>query len=250
MRHPFDVAWSPEASSNTPARCSSSWYFAISLRAFSSGITPASESWLAFTTIMNRMVLSPQSLLLLLELRLERITEVVRLEHLANLYFTFLERGPLQPLDGLVQRLHLPQPEARDQLLRLGEGPVDHRPLAPGEPDARALGARLQPLPSEHHARFLQLDVELPHFRQDLFVGEDPGLRVLVGLDQHHESHRRLLLVLGSTYTTSDGRRDRQGGSSPPDPLSLRERGNVMSPPSPERRGGKRVRTDERAGHE
>src|SRR6266702_1694253 len=160
MRHPFDVAWSPEASSSTPA----------------------SESFVAFTTIMNRMVLSPllglraQSLLLLLELRLERITEVVRLEHLANLHFTFLERGPFQPLDGLAERLHLPQPETGDQLLRLGEGPVDHRPLAPGEPDARALGARLQPLPSEHHARFLQLDVELPHFGQDLLVGEDPGL--------------------------------------------------------------------------
>src|SRR6266704_6604537 len=96
MRHPFDVAWSPEASSSTPAFCSSSWYFAISPRIFSAGITPASESFVAFTTIMNRMVLSPllglraQSLLLLLELRLERITEVVRL----------------------------------DQLLRLGEGPV------------------------------------------------------------------------------------------------------------------------------
>src|SRR5213079_3440584 len=126
MRHPFDVAWSPEASSSTPAFCSSSWYFAISPRIFSCGITPASESFVAFTTIMNRMVLSPQSLLLLLEVRL-------------------------------------------DQLLRL-----------------------------------------------------------LVGLDQHHESHRRLLLVLGSTYTTSDGRRDRRGGSSPPDPLSHRERGNVM----------------------
>src|SRR5256886_13129564 len=102
MRHPFDVAWSPEASSSTPAFCSSSWYFAISPRIFSCGITPASESFVAFTTIMNRMILSPlraQSLLLLLELRLERITEVVRL----------------------------------DQLLRLGERPVDHRPLAPGE---------------------------------------------------------------------------------------------------------------------
>src|SRR5437762_845766 len=171
MRHPFDVAWSPEASSSTPAFCSSSWYFAISPRIFSCGITPASESFVAFTTIMNRMVLSPlraQSLLLLLELRFERGTEIFDLEHLANLHFTLLERSPLQPFDGLVQ---------------------------------------------------------------------------------HHESHRRLLLVLGSTYTTSEGRRDRRGGSSSPDPLSHRERGNVMSPPSPERRGGKGVRTDEREGH-
>jgi glucoside 3-dehydrogenase (cytochrome c) hitch-hiker subunit len=31
--------------------------------------------------------------------------------------------------------------------------------------------------------------------------------------------------------------------SSPPDPLSLRERGNASRPPSPERRGGQGVRT-------
>src|SRR6266550_2707098 len=88
MRHPFDVAWSPEASSSTHAFCSSSWYFAISPRIFSCGITPASESFVAFTPIMNRMILSPlraQSLLLLLELGLERITEVVRLEQLLRL---------------------------------------------------------------------------------------------------------------------------------------------------------------------
>src|SRR5438093_1027535 len=199
MRHPFDVAWSPEASSNTPARCSSSWYFAISLRAFSSGITPASESWLAFTTIMNRMVLSPlpglrgrlraQSLLLLLELRLERITEVLRLEHLANLHFTFLERGPFQPLDGLAQRLHLPQPETGDQLLRLGEGPVDHRALRSGELDPRPLRARLQPFGRQEHAGLLQLNVELAHRGQGLLVRQDSRFGVLVGFDQDHESH-------------------------------------------------------------
>src|SRR5437764_7935350 len=108
MRHPFDVAWNPEAASSTPAFCSTSCYFAISPRIFSCGITPASESFVAFTTIMNRMVLSPlraQSLLLLLELRFERGTEIFDLEHLANLHFTLLERSPLQPFDGLVQRL-------------------------------------------------------------------------------------------------------------------------------------------------
>src|ERR1041385_5044569 len=34
-------------------------------------------------------------------------------------------------------------------------------------------------------------------------------------------------------------------GSSPPDPLSLRERGDAASSPSPERRGGQGVRTGE-----
>src|SRR2546427_12954503 len=96
-RHPFELACRPEASSKTPACCSSSWYFAISLRIFSCGMTPASESLVAFTIIMNRIVLSPlfgprgrlraHALLLLPEFGLERGTEVVRLEHLANLHF-------------------------------------------------------------------------------------------------------------------------------------------------------------------
>src|SRR5881409_3543196 len=188
MRHPFDVAWSPEASSSTPAFCSSSWYFAISPRIFSCGITPASESLVAFTTIMNRMVLSPllglraQSLLLLLELRLERITEVVRLEHLANLHFTFLERGPFQPLDGLAERLHLPQPETGDQLLRLGEGPVDHRPLAPGEPDARALELACSPSPASITPAFSSSMLNFPISVRIFSSGRTPASESLLAL--------------------------------------------------------------------
>src|SRR5712671_4105860 len=100
-------------------------------------MTSASESWVAFTMIMNRMILSPlllglgcrraQPLFVLPEFGLELGTEVVRFEDLANLDLeAVLEGGPLQPLDGLTQRLHLPHPESGDQLLRLGEGPVDH----------------------------------------------------------------------------------------------------------------------------
>src|SRR5439155_6115066 len=101
--------------------------------------------------------LRAQPLLLLSELRLERGTEVVRLEHLANLHVAFLVRRPFQPFDRLVQRFHLPQPETGDQLLRLGERPVDHRALAAREPDASAFGARLEPLAGEQHAGLLQL---------------------------------------------------------------------------------------------
>src|SRR5438309_7756521 len=59
-RQPFELACKPEASSNTPACCSSSWYFAISVRIGSCGMTPASESLVAFTMIMNRMVAFPR----------------------------------------------------------------------------------------------------------------------------------------------------------------------------------------------
>src|SRR2546427_3004667 len=99
MRQPFELGWSPEASSRTPAFCSSSWYLAISAKSGSQagpiGMTSASESFVDFTMIMNRIVLSPllgprgrlraQALLLLPDLRRERGTEVLGLEDLVNL---------------------------------------------------------------------------------------------------------------------------------------------------------------------
>src|SRR5256885_8129801 len=136
--------------------------------------------------------LGAQPLLLLAELRLERGTEVVRLEHLANLHFALLEGRPLQPFDRLVQRFHLPQPETGDQLLRLGERPVDHRALAAREPDACAFGARLEPLAGEEHAGFLQFLIELAHPGQDLFVRKHARLRLLVRLHDDHDSHWRI----------------------------------------------------------
>src|SRR6266853_4637982 len=59
-RQPFELGFKPEPSSRTPAFCSSSWYFCISDMSFSGGITPASESFVALTIIMNRMVSSNQ----------------------------------------------------------------------------------------------------------------------------------------------------------------------------------------------
>src|SRR5437867_4368034 len=93
MRQPFELGWSPEASSRTPALCSSSWYLAISAKTGSQagpiGMASASESFVAFTMIMKRMVLSPlfgprgglraHALLPLPALRRERGTDVVRL---------------------------------------------------------------------------------------------------------------------------------------------------------------------------
>src|SRR5712691_8529149 len=200
MRQPFALAWRPEASSSTPAFCSSSWYFAMSVSIFSCGRTPASDSLVAFTTIMNRMVLPPlllgpgcrraQPLFVPPESGLELGTEVVRFEDMANLDVgAVIERRTLEPLDRLFVGLHLPQPEAGDQLLRLGERPVDHGPLASREPDTRALRARLQSLRREQHAGFRQLFIELPHRGEGFFVGEDSGLGVLVGFHQDHESH-------------------------------------------------------------
>src|SRR6185369_15706466 len=92
----------------------------------------------------NAFLLGPQ-------LRRELGTEVFRLEHLTNLHLGALEGSALEPFDRLFLRFHLPQPEARDQLLRFGERSVDHGSLSAREPHPRALRAGLQPLAREHH---------------------------------------------------------------------------------------------------
>src|SRR6266545_7576959 len=89
-------------------------------------------------------------LLLGAELGRELGTEILRFEHLANLDLGLRARegigAALDPFDRFFLGLHLPQPEAGDQLLRLGEGSVDDRSLCAREPDARAFRARLEPL--------------------------------------------------------------------------------------------------------
>src|SRR5262245_12943055 len=57
-RQPDLLGFRPLASRSTPALYSSSWYLCISLISFSPGITPFSESLVALTMIMNRMVFS------------------------------------------------------------------------------------------------------------------------------------------------------------------------------------------------
>src|SRR6266404_6883 len=56
MRVPLELGWRPARSSSTPAFMSSSLYLPIADRRASLGITPASDSLLAFTIIMNFMV--------------------------------------------------------------------------------------------------------------------------------------------------------------------------------------------------
>src|SRR6266700_4727605 len=59
MRVPFELGWRPARSSSTPAFINSSLYLPILESSSSLGMTPASESLLAFTIIMNFMVVSP-----------------------------------------------------------------------------------------------------------------------------------------------------------------------------------------------
>src|SRR3569832_2178656 len=73
--------------------------------------------------------LRAQPLFLLAQFGRELGAEIGGIEHLANFDHRFLAGHrigtALDPFDRLVLRLALPQPEARDQLLRLGERSVD-----------------------------------------------------------------------------------------------------------------------------
>src|SRR5437763_16503330 len=92
--------------------------------------------------------LRPQPFLLLAQLRRDPGAEVGGLEHRPDLDFALARMrvgAALQPLDRLVHRLHLPEPEAGDELLCLGKRSVRHRALPAREPDARPFAAALQP---------------------------------------------------------------------------------------------------------
>src|SRR5438552_4301641 len=128
--------------------------------------------------------------------------EFLGLEDLADLDLgPAVERGALEPLDGFVERLHLPGPKASHQLLGLGERPVRHGALLPVELDALAVLAGLEALAGEHHARLHQLLVEVPHLLEDFLVRKLARLRILVRLDDHHDAHCRLLFGLSCLYS-------------------------------------------------
>src|SRR6266446_11005561 len=156
-------------------------------------VNPSALSRSVTRLLLLRGQLRAQALLLLPEFGSEFGAEVLGLEHLANLDLGLPAEGigaALDPFDRLFLGLHVPQPETGDQLFRFGEGPVNHGPLAAFEPDARALGARMEPLAREHHAGFHQLFVELAHFGQKLLARHYACFRLLAGLNQDHKSHR------------------------------------------------------------
>src|ERR1700674_3237623 len=117
------------------------------------------------------------ALLLLSQFGRELGTEIFRLEYLANLDLRLAFkriRAALDPLHRLFHRPYLPQPEAGDQFLGLGEWPVDHTALWSREPYSLAFRTGLEPFASKHHARFCQFLVELTHCGEKLSFWHDP----------------------------------------------------------------------------
>jgi hypothetical protein len=106
----------------------------------------------------------PHPLLGRRELGREGVGEVLGVENLPELDFAVAQRRALDPLDGLVHRGDLPDREAGDQLLRLGERAVDHRGAAVDiECDPLALAARLESVTGQHDTRLDELLGEPVH---------------------------------------------------------------------------------------
>src|SRR5215813_13830228 len=81
--------------------------------------------------------------------------EVFGLEDLANLYVGLAYVGTaLDPLDGLFERLDLPEPEAGDEFLAFGEGAVGDGALLAGEVDAGTFGGGVKTVVAQQDSGF------------------------------------------------------------------------------------------------
>src|SRR5207244_1572089 len=77
-------------------------------------------------------------------------------QNLTDLECPAVEGCPLEPLDGLVERAHLPQPVPAYELLGLRERPVDDAAPLAVEPNALALRARVEAATSDYYRRLGQ----------------------------------------------------------------------------------------------
>src|SRR3989442_7016250 len=164
-------------------------------------------------------------LFLLAELRRELLAEVVGLEHGADFDVRLLVvrvRAPLQPLDGLLHRLDLPEPETGDELLGLGERPIDDGTSRTRESHPLALGRRVQAFTRQENAGLDQLLVVLAHLGEQPLIGRHARFGRLRCLHNHHDTHCFCLLFApastgfyGDVEQTADGSTCRGGGFYP-----------------------------------
>src|SRR6266849_5049036 len=129
---------------------------------------------------------------LLTQLGRQRFAEILRIEDLPDLDFgAAVERRALHPFNRLLQRFRLNKPEPCDKIAGHGERTMAHAALFSGIFDPGAFRRRMQALARQHDARFHHLLVELAHCRQHFRARHHAGFAVLIGLYNHHESHRQ-----------------------------------------------------------
>src|SRR5277367_5737948 len=118
--------------------------------------------------------------------------EIFGLKDLADLYDGLAFVGAaLDPLDRLLERLDLPEPEAGDDFLAFGEGTVsDDGAVLAGEMDAGAVGGGVKTVIAYQDPSFREVVVEFVYVGHELGIGEcDFVLGVFRAFDDDHESH-------------------------------------------------------------
>src|ERR1700722_3760090 len=133
---------------------------------------------------------------------LDRLTRqvVFELNKLPNFDFRFLiwpmwRRSTIRPFDRFFARIHVDNPKAGDEFLRLRERTIDKRFLPAGrEFDPRTPRSPVQPRQVEQNSRLRKLFVLLPHFPDQLLaqllVCNGSLVLLLIRFHNHHESHR------------------------------------------------------------
>src|SRR5258708_21886497 len=175
----------------------------------------------------NRVLLLPglraKARFLLTQFGRQRLAKIFRIEDLPDFNFgAAVERRTFHPVDRLIQRFHLYKPKAGDKIAGHGEWTMAHAGLFSGIFDPGAFRRRMQALARQHNARFHHLLVELAHRRQHFGARHHAGLAVLVGLYNHHESHRHApLFNSGGRLRTSAHSQDEPSFAAPTCPAKI-----------------------------
>src|SRR5712691_4999422 len=122
------------------------------------------------------------------------------LEDLADLEGPAVVRCALEPLEGLVDRAHLPQPVPGHELLGLRERPIDDGAFLAVKPNALALRAGVEAAGLEYHARLNQLFVELLVLRHSLRRWVSRRLGLLAFLCHYQHAHVYLLITTSAFW--------------------------------------------------
>src|SRR6266851_3789615 len=121
-------------------------------------------------------------------------SEILHLEELANLDLAFIaytveDRYALGPLDRFFPRVHLDDPVPSDQLLGLGERPVDHHLRSSRKLDARCLRTGLESGELDQYAGLSQILRIVSDRGNDILAGSLPRFTVPAGFNDQHELH-------------------------------------------------------------
>jgi hypothetical protein len=101
---------------------------------------------------------------------------------------------PRCPFDGFVECANAHDGEPRDELVLADERPVDHAPFTARELEPHALCARAQAVGGEQLTGLDHVADHRAHARDELLARQAAVLVIRIGLVQHHELHRPLLL--------------------------------------------------------